>query len=1678
MENSQDSSSVSSSADSQLISSSVESSSVSSSADVQEDAGGVAVVTAASPAREANSPTRAEAAEAEKGGDKTGTPVVGVADVADALTEEETSKLNEIQALKERQLKRQRELEEEELRRAEQRAERERQRLERARQREERRKQREQEHLATLTSKEDEEKKREQEKEEMLQQLRKETEMYKADRMRPDVPFPNRLLLTKEELFKGEGDESLPRIDLLLTHLLSEGRLELECCHYLVKRATKLLYAEPNMVEVEAPVYVVGDIHGQFYDLMALCEFVGGPPSADRKFLFLGDYVDRGCFSTEIVLYLYALKIRYPNSVYLLRGNHECRVITQHFNFYKECLYKYTEGIFNAFMTSFDSLALACLIKTTHGNLLGVHAGIGPTMRTLDHIREIMRYKEPPENGPFCDILWADPLNEDEAEEDKLDARETVKWQSVTFCPNGLRGCSYNFGHAAIRQFLRDNDLLSVVRGHSVQRDGAHEHTYFYPYRTTLKKAGLRAMKTVSEDKAMTDVQRESLEKRWPPTITVFSAPNYCDRYQNFGAVMEVHPDSYKLHQIEKWQPHPYYLPNFQNAIDFSMPYLTRMLVDFLSSLTTVLLRDESNKKLGDLVVADMAKQGKLDGYKQPLKPANIMSKYDLNLQKFESILASEGINEMRPAAADWKTLNKTYSSPHLLKMFKQNDMRDRQVGTLTSRNAFHRVASAKLPKMTEGAGDDTLKDYKFELQKFAKEIEQSSSSPTAERRSPPAAVRRSKLNERYAREKAAQRGRGAPTAMVSLESMKGRSSSGSASLEVAAKRGDPPKVSIAAGANAKPGSEEWKAKRRMSLVRSNSLGSMKKDDNQEAAKQDAGKSEASPGRGKPKGDPEFENDQRRGKKEKRPRLFGRKRDKHSKGKMSEESLAAVNKSPRVRAVSSIDSTGTRSPKEGAETKEGAVTSSGGEDSAESTGEGDGSGRGQPPALALPISDTASAKRSPEVFYRTEEERKTMLMFESLLRSGKKTPRVDENAATEGEAPADRELYKAESGSDESKVEAESPDRPEGNDATAEEKAPVAAPPKATMSVDMFRDIAGGGGDSVEKADKFYSNGERRTFAMLDQMIQGSSTRVSGTEGGQGRSPPTLTSSEGELGAAPAGTGGTGTGTPPTSSQEKRSMYKGEERRTFVLMDNLIKQNSGKSIVGPSDEARGTEADGGDDQPKRPASAALGMSKAKGGALDLSAIGRECNLPDKSASMIERPQTARGHRRKKNNRKGHGHTRRKSEDGGIRGTLSLELDDPSLPVEERLDGKAKPSKAKSEEKYVRPSNSGMESEQPGGGGDKTRKLSLTLPVKGKAVRANEHRWERQFFAMTNCSACQQMIVGGEDDLNGWRCLDCLSVCHSDCLAKVSASVCGGVSGGPRLMRAKQEGVDQTESLSLKQLDDEALEGLRELLSYQGGDYQMSAGPDGQHAAGGPNSQRSTGGPDSQRSTGGPDRGSGGTGDHPHPDADKKKYGKKKRKKRKMDVDSFEDIAEEIRTKKEKEQERARKEQEKKDRARKEQEKKERKEHEKRTKKEKRRTISHIFHRRQTVSTMERERSDSPPLEVDRRVTLSGGTKNGEAARPEGEKKQRKHAASEPNPLPPPANSAPHLGKEQPVAFHERQRDVGGTYRGSCKICGEGACRQYTRPDNPIAMGSCLLCGCKPAKHVNLGKANP
>ena len=110
---------------------------------------------------------------------------------------------------------------------------------------------------------------------------------------------------------------SYPAIEVLEKHFLNEGRLTEETTRKIISLAQALLRKENNLLDIKPPVTIVGDIHGQYYDLLTAIDHGGVP--GKTKYLFLGDYVDRGNFSMEVLLYLYSLKILYPDSVFLLR---------------------------------------------------------------------------------------------------------------------------------------------------------------------------------------------------------------------------------------------------------------------------------------------------------------------------------------------------------------------------------------------------------------------------------------------------------------------------------------------------------------------------------------------------------------------------------------------------------------------------------------------------------------------------------------------------------------------------------------------------------------------------------------------------------------------------------------------------------------------------------------------------------------------------------------------------------------------------------------------------------------------------------------------------------------------------------------------------------------------------------------------------------------------------------------------------------------------------------------------------------------------------------------------------------------------------------------------------------------------------------------------------------------
>uniref|UniRef100_A0A7S2TQD6 Serine/threonine-protein phosphatase n=1 Tax=Lotharella oceanica TaxID=641309 RepID=A0A7S2TQD6_9EUKA len=244
---------------------------------------------------------------------------------------------------------------------------------------------------------------------------------------------------------------------------------------------------ESNIVNLEGSVTIVGDIHGQFYDLLEIFKLVGNIPS--KKYLFLGDYVDRGANSVQVMALLLCLKIRYPTSITLLRGNHECRRISSAYGFHTECLSKYGGGqgldAWKYFTDMFDYLPIAALIN---GKVLAIHGGLSPGIVSLDQIRVLERFTELEKSSPLQHLMWSDPTE---------NHRGFYKSD---------RGNGFLFGEDIVNFFFQVNELKMLVRSHQLCKDG---------YQTQFNNK----------------------------VLTVWSAPNYCYRMGNKASVLTIDKD-------------------------------------------------------------------------------------------------------------------------------------------------------------------------------------------------------------------------------------------------------------------------------------------------------------------------------------------------------------------------------------------------------------------------------------------------------------------------------------------------------------------------------------------------------------------------------------------------------------------------------------------------------------------------------------------------------------------------------------------------------------------------------------------------------------------------------------------------------------------------------------------------------------------------------------------------------------------------------------------------------------------------------------------------------------------------------------------------------------------------------------------------------------------------------
>lgn len=259
----------------------------------------------------------------------------------------------------------------------------------------------------------------------------------------------------------------------------------------LSQKARAVLLNQPMLLELESPIKICGDIHGQYTDLLKIFQLCGYPPYTN--YLFLGDYVDRGKNSIETIALLFAFKIKYPENFFILRGNHESGSINRVYGFFDECKRRYSIKLYYTINDCFNCLPIAAVISD---KIFCCHGGISPHLHNLNQIRHLIRPCYIPDNlgdnkSILVDLLWSDPATPEHK-------KDKGKW-----LPND-RGISYIFDEVLLEQFLKHFHLELLVRGHQVVEDG---YEFF----------GNRKL------------------------VTVFSAPNYCSgEFNNAAGVMSV----------------------------------------------------------------------------------------------------------------------------------------------------------------------------------------------------------------------------------------------------------------------------------------------------------------------------------------------------------------------------------------------------------------------------------------------------------------------------------------------------------------------------------------------------------------------------------------------------------------------------------------------------------------------------------------------------------------------------------------------------------------------------------------------------------------------------------------------------------------------------------------------------------------------------------------------------------------------------------------------------------------------------------------------------------------------------------------------------------------------------------------------------------------------------------
>ncbi|KAK8885646.1 hypothetical protein M9Y10_041098 [Tritrichomonas musculus] len=327
---------------------------------------------------------------------------------------------------------------------------------------------------------------------------------------------------------------------------------------------------EPIVLELESPIVTVGDLHGNYLDLIRILQVCGHP--SQTKYLFLGDIVDRGEFSFETILLIFLMKICYPTNIYLIRGNHEFGCLCSKYGFGNELYNEYQDHIvFNYICRAFNYIPLTAVVDKV---IFCVHGGIGPDVPNIDTIKSIQRPIENFTAKITSSLIWSDPNSD------------------VTNFEPSPRGIGYLFGQDNLLDFLEASKAVRIVRGHQFVPEG---------------------YVSLFDDRV----------------ITVFSSSNYCGTMNNEAAVLCMQPDGND--EIKRFPPLPFLkrcCVKFRKEVDINPAFTVRPS----SSTGSVFLRRNPSNGLLKSQIANSISQKRINSLKQ--KRAKLNQSSSLSSEK------------------------------------------------------------------------------------------------------------------------------------------------------------------------------------------------------------------------------------------------------------------------------------------------------------------------------------------------------------------------------------------------------------------------------------------------------------------------------------------------------------------------------------------------------------------------------------------------------------------------------------------------------------------------------------------------------------------------------------------------------------------------------------------------------------------------------------------------------------------------------------------------------------------------------------------------------------------------------------------------------------------------------------------------------------------------------------